>query len=162
MLFNVAALLTGSVGDEIRFHFAHETLQNDGLSFREVEARGKLMRTDRTVYADVKVHAEYDAECSRCLIDTAISLSMDFAEEFRPLNVDLMTSHRNWFDDYGTDEKDEALTIDTANVLDISKALWQGLSAAMPMNPLCAPACKGMCSGCSADLNIGSCNCQSG
>lgn len=147
MLFNVSGLLTGSVGDEIRFHFAHETLQNEGLSFREVEARGKLMRTDRTVFADVKVNAEFDAECSRCLIDTVAYLSLDFVEEFRPHNVDLMTSHRNWFEEYGTDENDEALTIDPTNVLDISTALWQGLTAAMPMNPLCNPECKGIAHG---------------
>lgn len=161
MLFNVSGLLTGSVGDEFRFHFANETLESDGLLFHEVEARGKLMRTDRTVFADVKVEARFDVECSRCLVDTVMPLSLSFAEEFRPSNADLMASHRGWFEEYGTDENDEALIIDTANVLDISTALWQGLSAALPMNPLCDPACKGMCSSCSADLNIGSCKCQS-
>ena len=159
MLFNVSGLLTGFVGDEIRFHFAHETLQNEGLSFREVEAQGRLMRTDRTVFADVKVNAEFDVECSRCLNDTVASLSLDFAEEFRPQNVDLMTSHRDWFDEYGTDEQDEALTIDSTNVLDISTALWQGLTAAMPMNPLCDPDCKGICAECSVDLNTEVCGC---
>lgn len=160
MLFNVSALLTGSMGDEIRFHFANETLENDGLLFREVEARGKLMRTDRTVFADLKLRAVVDAECSRCLVDTETDISIDFAEEFRPINIDLMQDHRNWFDDYGTYENDEALTIDSTNVLDISVALWQGLSAAMPMNPLCAPTCKGLCAGCSVDLNLEICNCK--
>ena len=69
MLFNVSALLTGSVGDEIKFHFADETLEIDDLFFRKVEARGKLMRTDRTVFADLKVKAVVDAECSRCLVE---------------------------------------------------------------------------------------------
>lgn len=162
MLFNVSGLLTGSVGDELRFHFANETLESDGLSFHEVEARGKLMRTDRTVFADVKVEAQVDAECSRCLVDTVMALSFNFAEEFKPSNADLMASHRGWFEEYVTEENDEALIIDSANVLDISTALWQGLSAAMPMNPLCDPTCKGMCSRCLADLNVGSCMCQSG
>ena len=160
MLFNVSALLTGSVGDEIRFHFAHETLDNDGLSFREVQARGKLMRTDRTVFADMIVKAVFDAECSRCLNYTEMPLSMNFSEEFRPLNVDLMASYRGWFDEYGTYENDEALTIDSTNVLDISTALWQGLSAAMPMNPLCNPTCKGICAECSAHLNVVNCECK--
>ena len=162
MQFNVSGLLTGSVGDELRFHFANETLESDGLSFHGVEARGKLMRTDRTVFADVMVDAQFDAECSRCLIDTVMPLRLNFVEEFRPSNVDLMANYRGWFDDYGTDENDEALTIDSMNVLDISTALWQGLSAAMPMNPLCDPACKGMCSECSADLNADGCKCKAG
>ncbi len=159
MLFNVSALLTGSVGDEIKFHFADEILEIDDLLFREVEARGKLMRTDRTVFADLKVKAVVDAECSRCLVETETPISIDFAEEFRPINVDLMQNHRNWFDEFGTYETDEALTIDSTNLLDISTALWQGLSAAMPMNPLCDSNCKGLCTGCSADLNIKTCNC---
>ena len=162
MLFNVSGLLTGSVGDELRFHFANEILESDGLSFHEVEARGKLMRTDRTVFADMTVEAQFDTECSRCLIDTVMPLRLAFVEEFRPLNVDLLANHRDLNDEYGTDENDEALTIDSTNVLDISTALWQGLSAAMPMNPLCDPACKGMCSSCSADLNAGSCRCKAG
>ena len=162
MLFNVAGLLIGSVGDEIRFHFAHEFLENDGLSFREVEARGKLMRTDRTVFAELKVDALFDAECSRCLNDTVMPLRLDFAEEFKPLNADLIAGTRGWFDDYETDENDEALTIDSTNVLDISTALWQQLSAAMPMNPLCDASCKGMCSGCSVNLNSGACDCSAG
>ena len=160
MHFNVSGLLTGSVGDEIRFHFAHETLDNDGLSFREVEARGKLMRTDRTVFAEMKVEAQLDAECSRCLVDTVTHLSLDFVEEFKPLNTDLMHRDPGWFDQYESTENDEALTIDSTNVLDISTALWQGLSAAMPMNPLCRPSCQGMCAGCSADLNLSKCACQ--
>ena len=159
MLFNVSALLTGSVGDEIRFHFADETLKNDDLTFQEVEARGKLMRTDRTVFADMKVKATVDAECSRCLAEIDTTISLDFAEEFRPINIDLMQNHRNWFDEYGTDANDEALTIDSTNVLDISTALWQGLSSAMPMNPLCDPNCKGLCAGCSSDLNTATCRC---
>lgn len=162
MQFNVSGLLTGSVGDELRFHFANETLESDGVLFHEVEARGKLMRTDRTVFADVKVEAQFDAECSRCLVDTVMPLSLSFAEEFRPLNADLMASHRGWFEDYGTEETDKALIIDSANVLDISTALWQGLSAAMPMNPLCDSTCKGMCASCSADLNTGNCICHPG
>ena len=160
MLFNVSALLTGSVGDEIKFHFADETLEIDDLLFQEVEARGKLMRTDRTVFADLNVKAVVDAECSRCLVETETPISIDFVEEFRPINTDLMQGNRNWFDEYGTYENDEALTIDSTNLLDISTALWQGLSAAMPMNPLCAPNCKGLCAGCSADLNTTTCKCH--
>lgn len=160
MLFNVSALLTGSVGDEIKFHFADETIEIEDLLYREVEARGKLMRTDRTVFADLKVKAVADAECSRCLVDTDIPISINFTEEFRPINADLMQSHRNWFDEFGTDEIDEALTIDSTNTLDISTALWQALSAAMPMNPLCNTDCKGLCSGCSADLNNKICRCS--
>ena len=159
MLFNVSSLLTGSVGDEIRFHFADETVGNEGIEFRNVEARGRLMRTDRTVFADLKVKAECETDCSRCLIETVAPLSLDFTEEFRPENTDLMASHRDWFEDFGTDLVDDALTIDSGNVLDISIALWQALCAAMPMNPLCDPDCKGMCTDCSADLNRQKCAC---
>ena len=162
MLINVSALLTGSVGDEIRFHFADEAIEQEDLLFREVETRGKLMRTDRTVFADLKVRAVVDAECSRCLVDIESQIDIDFAEEFRPTNFDLMQSRRNWFDEYGTDERDEALTIDPTNVLDISTALWQGLAAAIPMNPLCRTECKGICAECSIDLNAGTCRCTVG
>lgn len=119
----------------------------------------KLMRTDRTVLADLRVDALTDTECSRCLIDTVLPLSLDFAEEFKPINTDLVSGHRDWFDEHWALESDDALTIAATNVLDISTALWQGLSAAMPMNPLCDAKCRGMCADCSADLNLDACRC---
>ena len=163
MIFNVAGLMTGPVGGELRFHFENETVEHDRRRFRDVVARGRLMRTDCTVYADLKASAVFDAECSRCLDDAATQLNIEFQEEFSATNTDLMRNERAWLDDIDAesgDGNDEALTIDADNVLDLATPLWQALSAAMPMNPLCRPECRGLCAGCSADLNHRTCRCQ--
>ncbi len=158
MLFNVAGLLNGSVGDEIKFHFAHETLELEGLSFNEIEARGKLMRTDRTVFVQAAVKATSDTECARCLELTAIEIDLEFEEEFEPSNVDLVL--RRHMSRHEDDFEDDALTIDGSNVLDMSQSLWQSLNSAMPMRPLCNDSCFGLCPECSTNLNYAACKCQ--
>ncbi len=158
MIFNVASLLNGPVGDEIRFHFAHQTLEHEGLLFRDVEARGKLMRTDRTVLAQAAVKATNDTECARCLEFTAIDINLEFVEEFAPSNVDLVI--RRSVPHQEDDVEDEALTIDESNVLDMSQSLWQTLGSAMPMMPLCNDDCLGFCSECLTNLNSMRCRCQ--
>lgn len=158
MIFNVAALLNGHTGEMIKFHFAHETLRYEAMNFIEVEAQGKLMRTDRTVLAQADVKALAESQCARCLKHADIKLDLNFAEEFLPTSIDLIARRHIWHDDAYQDT-DEALTISESNILDMSVALSQSLAASMPMMPLCRNNCKGLCQQCSQNLNIATCEC---
>lgn len=43
--------------------------------------------------------------------------------------------------------------------LDIGALLWEEFALSLPVKPLCAEACKGVCPGCGADLNTEACRC---
>jgi len=157
MYFNVSGLLRGRVGGTRRFHFSGERLDYSGMSFWEIDARGMLTRTDRTVLVEVSVGATCEVECARCLSDAEVRLTVEFAEEFVPANLDLVA--RRWKGWVGDDSGDE-LRIDERNILDLSVPLWQSLRAGMPMVALCFAGCKGICAKCYVDLNFGKCGCD--
>ena len=46
-------------------------------------------------------------------------------------------------------------------VLDVAALLWEEFSLALPIKPLCAPDCRGICPNCGKNLNRGSCACSS-
>ncbi len=157
MQFNVSGLLTGSVGEQMKVDLVQAKLEIDGARFQDVEARGRLMRTDRTVLAQMQVTALIDAECSRCLTDIETPVGLFLEDEFKPANVGLTIRRGDWFEE---SDDDDALTIDSKNVIDLSAAIWQGLNSAKPMNPLCDVECRGLCIGCATDLNTHPCRCE--
>ena len=156
MYFNVSGLLRGNVGAQQLFHFADEELRYEGTRFHDVEARGRLTRTDRTVLVEADVKAVCEVECARCLTDSEVSLSLEFAEEFVPENMDLVARRAR----SGVWDDDEALWIDDSNTLDLSVPLWQTLSAGLPLMHVCREDCLGICVDCYADLNKESCRCD--
>lgn len=157
MYFNVSGLLRGRVGGTRRFHFAGERLDYSGMVFREIDARGVLTRTDGAVLVEVSVVAICDVECARCLADAEVRLDVEFAEEFVPINLDLVA--RRWRDRMADESVDELL-IDESNMLDLSVPLWQSLRAGMPLVALCSASCAGICAKCYGDRNFGDCRCD--
>jgi uncharacterized protein len=46
--------------------------------------------------------------------------------------------------------------------IDVDHIATEQIFLALPQRPLCRPECKGLCSGCGADLNVESCQCEKG
>lgn len=59
--------------------------------------------------------------------------------------------------DQGTDLD---ITYLNEDVIDLSDVLTEQLQLQLPFQPLCKQECKGMCSNCGADLNVGRCACS--
>jgi len=49
-----------------------------------------------------------------------------------------------------------------SNEIDLGEVLQEQIVLAAPYQPLCSPACKGICQQCGQDLNAGSCQCEKG
>jgi uncharacterized metal-binding protein YceD (DUF177 family) len=48
----------------------------------------------------------------------------------------------------------------SGNVIDLSETLIEQLRLQVPLRPLCEEECKGLCTKCAANLNIGRCACS--
>ncbi|MEY3089082.1 MAG: hypothetical protein RLZZ208_350 [Actinomycetota bacterium] len=81
------------------------------------------------------VKSKAKGECGRCLDE----IEWDVSEEFRELF--LYESRR------GEDEEDELFALD-GDIADIETAIRDAVVLTMPINPLCKPDCKGLCSEC--------------
>jgi uncharacterized protein len=156
MIYNVAGLLKDIEGSSRQFEIAGEQVFTDRHHFREVSGQVQMLRTDRTVLVTSVITAKADDECGRCLERAEINVEIEFAEEFSPVNTDLVDQRPAPVEA----QYDPALVIDERNVLDLTDALAQALSASAPIAPLCRPDCAGLCPNCFVNRNEIKCRCD--
>lgn len=156
MIYNVAGLLMDTEGSARRFEVDGEELYTDRHHFRDISGPVRMLRTDRTILVSASLSARAVDTCSRCLEPATLDVSVEFEEEFQPFNFDLMGERPAPVEP----EYDPALIIDERNILDLSDALAQAFSMAVPIAPLCQPECKGLCKTCFTNRNFAECRCD--
>ena len=83
------------------------------------------------------ISAPVSSSCGRCLNDVEFTLSVDDLQLFFEIP-------------------------DGMEILEADEDLRAELLLQLPMNPLCAPDCRGLCPQCGANLNEKSCDCPQG
>ena len=154
MIFNVAGLLSGTLGESRQHKIENEQLMVADRLLTHINGPIYLIRTDRTVILDADITAVTQETCSRCLEAAPVNIRVKMDEEFYPLNMDLMDQL-----DSNSQDNDPALIIDKRNVLDLTEGLGQALVAAIPIAPLCKDECLGICVICAANRNLIDCSC---
>lgn len=86
--------------------------------------------------------------CGRCAEEFEIGVAGDFESFEEPCGPE-------------AEAPDECRIRRTKGVLDLDAAgyLWEQFMLALPVNPLCAEDCRGLCATCGANLNQGPCAC---
>lgn len=143
---NIGFLVNQSVGylREIPLEFPELLLGGD---FRVEELKGTitLARTRNGIRTTSSFSALTRADCVRCLEEFMQPLCTDFEEiytfENRPLS------------------EDEHIIPEDGNI-DFEEILREYLILEMPINPVCQPDCRGLCSECGKNLNKKLCNHQ--
>ncbi len=92
---------------------------------------------------------------------TPAAQSTDFAEE-RFAGDHFAGDHFAGDHFAGEDDDSESHFVyqGSALVLDVAALCWEELMLALPMRPLCAHTCKGLCTHCGTNLNSGICACK--
>ena len=162
MIYNVAGLLTGNLGDSEQYEIENVSLEIDGHSLREINGPVRLMRTDQSVLVSAEIEAVMRGVCSRCLEPATMNVVVNMEEEYSPVNVDLLgksgkSSNRDGSPD--DDYYDPTLTITDQNYLDLTEGLGQALLGALPIAILCKEDCLGICPLCRVNRNIINCSC---
>ena len=126
--------VAGSIQEPLRAEFT-VFVQEDGV----------LIRGSVTGKASVS--------CTRCAEDSVVVVNQQ-VDTYEP---------------FPTDDADEALEVDgellreapTGQGIEMNLAAlaWEELLLALPMKPLCDPACKGLCPQCGINRNLASCSC---
>jgi len=151
---NVAELLKSPLGAarQVAIDEARPRFGPDLKVTSPVRGAARLLRTQNGVLVRARLTTAVELECSRCLEPVQRELEIDLAEEFRP-SVHIVTGVPLDAPD------DEALLIDEHHVLDLTEAVRQYISTALPLQPLCTPTCRGLCATCGKNLNEGPCGC---
>ena len=155
MQWNVAQLPQSAVGSERVYPIAAAEDRYEELAGK-IKGAMRLMRTDRGILVRAELDTRVRAECSRCLAPFTEPVSFAIDEVFYP-SIDIV--HGGKLD---RPEDDGAFTIDRRHILDLGEPTRQYALLSLPMKPLCAQACSGLCSTCGVNLNDETCGCPQG
>jgi uncharacterized protein len=102
---------------------------------------------------DGTARTELELACSRCL--EPFRLPVDAAFDLRYLPAGAMSTEA----DTVVDDDDLDTSYYRDDVIDLNELLREQFYLALPMKPLCAEGCRGLCSQCGANLNLATCGC---
>jgi len=109
-------------------------LASQGIVFVSlVHTKAKILKSGSEVFAEVELKAPAEYTCSRCLakFEKVFKKTFNLSREVKP-------------DD----------------ILDVDEDIRQEMMLDYPMKLLCKADCKGLCSNCGQNLNVGNCDCK--
>lgn len=120
-----------------------------------VEAKLKIDKNGKEIIISGTLKTNLKLTCSRCLVKYFKELLVPINVVYQP--VEELKSDENY------ELKTEELDMDfyKGDELDLNLLLKEQITLNIPMKPLCAEDCKGICIRCGQDLNIERCKCES-
>ncbi len=115
----------------------------------DIEQKGSVYR----VYGSVRTTLELD--CGRCLDPFPLPVESAFDLRYVARAEDGAAEAER-----EVTEDDLATAFFDDGMLDVADLMREQFQLALPMKPLCAPSCRGLCSTCGANLNRTECGCN--
>lgn len=115
-----------------------------------------LSRAGNTVAVRGRMAAGLSFECSRCAESSPFVLDHAFSHLF------IEETGRPKVPADVEDPEDLDVTLFTGAEIDLEPLVVEELALALPIVPLCAEDCRGLCQRCGKNLNEGPCTCASG
>jgi uncharacterized protein len=127
------------------------------LLYSPLKARLNINPVDSMIVVDGSLNAKLSFDCSRCLREFDYTADQSFTLYFV----------NGTGGDKGLGEGEGELTKEDVEVnhledflLDTTELVLEQFALSLPMQPLCAVECKGLCPRCGSDLNHGPCGCK--
>lgn len=144
---NVGFIVNQPVGYSHKFDFDFPKIQiSDDLDLRHFKGTATIDRTPQGLFVQAEFEAKLNQECVRCL------------------NAYDHTLHYSMFELYAFNRRsvtDSGLIMPEDAHIDLQPLLREYALLEVPINPICKPDCKGLCSVCGEDLNTTDCVHQS-
>ncbi len=144
-----------------------------GLTALDARFRGPLKvtaeveRVEETVSVAGVIEGTQLLECDRCVSPFESDLVLSFSAEYRaaaPAAKAVPTAKpTEQADDEKTDrgpEEDDEIYRYHKDEVDLAEMLREQVILALPMHPLCAESCQGLCPVCGQNRNVQQCGCQ--
>jgi len=156
MIYNVAQLMKAPVGTTQVNDFHEEDFRADDdiKVVGPLDGHARIRRTNQGLLIDGWVELTLQLECNRCLKVFEQPMRVTFEEQFYP-TVDVVSGLP-----LAPFDAEEIFPIDAHHEVDLTEAIRQNALTALPMVTLCREDCKGLCSQCGHDLNLGPCECK--
>lgn len=139
-LLNVGFIIHETVGysREFQFEEIHFAIPSD-LELHDINGTIRIERTNRGLLAHIHMRATTPAECVRCLNTFQQSLEVTFTELFVFSTLSSTT--------------ESELIVPDNGIIDIAGLVREYMLLEDPIQPICKPDCKGLCTTCGSNLN---------
>jgi uncharacterized protein len=148
-------------GDHEHFDTSYPAAAFEGLggdAFRVVSPVMLTFDVDRQEPGRYRVRGHVNGEleltCGRCLEPFRMPVAGSFDLRYVPSTEDAREGER----EVGEDDLTTAFYAD--DQIDLTELINEQLHLALPMKPLCAEDCKGLCPNCGTNLNTDRCDCN--
>jgi uncharacterized protein len=130
-----------------------ETVEADTI-LSPIRARLRIEKVGSEVLVRGALIADVKLQCSRCLKDFWSELAIPVDVVYHPVE-ELKEEDKH-------EIKVEELDMDfySGEEMDLLALVREQVVLNLPMKPLCADLCKGICLKCGTDLNLGECSCS--
>lgn len=140
---NVGFIVHQTIGFSHDFNFAvPEVYIEPDLHLTNLLGIARVTRTPQGLLVQVKMQANVQAECVRCLENFSQPLEVDFSE--------LYAFNKRYVTESG-------LILPENGYINLAPVLREYMLLEVPINPFCLPDCKGLCLECGTNLNLFSC-----
>ena len=128
-----------------------------GIDFRIQPARiaAEVHKILETVTVEISVETALDLDCGRCLEPFTLPVQSGFRYTLVPARDD---------EDQKAELADEDISFGyyQDDLIDLDALIYEQIMLQVPIKPLCAEACRGLCAHCGANLNTAPCECGPG
>ena len=140
--------------NEFEFHDGSLKFEGQNFDFPKGFKAETLTRwlEENLLLVEIKISAEIQAECARCLKETNLEISEKLGYLYH-----LGSAENEDFDD------EDYMPVEVeyfGRVIDIMPQIEESVFAILPTKVLCKEDCKGLCPNCGKNLNEGSCSCS--
>ena len=110
-------------------------------------------RMKENVFVEGTVVTTVGMPCCRCLKMIRLPIRSSFKYTFTPLPLKTQ-------DELELTAEDLDFAHYEGDAIDLDMVIFEQILLQIPMKPLCAESCRGLCPHCGIDLNAASCNCR--
>jgi uncharacterized protein len=120
-----------------------------------------VVRKDKQAYRLVgRARTTLEMTCSRCTEPFRVPTEAEFDLRYLPHRENTAAGKQDRDDGHEIEEDDLSTAYYRDETIDLGDLVREQLYLALPMKPLCAEDCRGLCPQCGTDLNRGSCDCR--
>jgi len=140
---NIGFLLNQAIGTSREFNFVFQKIDLlPDLVLHDFKGKSRINRTPQGLLVTADVNTYMDLECVRCLDRFQQPLHASFDELYA-------FSNRT--------ATDSSLILPDDGYIDLQPLLHEYLLIEIPISPLCKEDCRGLCTICGANQNLGIC-----
>jgi uncharacterized protein len=148
------ALPLAFVGEALAAVPGQAELGADGTAPGDLTLVVQVTEEQGSVFARGELSGWVHVACSRCLGPARLRLAEPFATTFLP-----HAEHVEAETELELNEADLDVAVYRGEEIDLTPVVRDQLVLAVPLAPLCAEDCRGLCPRCGADLNQSACSC---